>query len=190
MLRIILVRHGVTTWNLEDRRSGHTDIPLADEGVEQAKRTAERLYGETPCAIWTSDLQRAWKMAAMIAKPHNLISIQTPLLRERCHGSLEGLHRVEIDGKDVGADNSIGAETPEDVWDRTISVRQQIQMKYHHGTIILVGHGGPIRMLICDALGLPMEKRGHFRVDNASVSLIEYADTFAYLTKLNDTNHL
>lgn len=195
MLRLLMVRHGVTIWNAEDRRSGHTDIPLTETGIEQARRVAQRLRNERIDAIWTSDLERAWKTAEIIAEPHQLIPIRTPLLRERCHGQLEGLTRVEIDGKDTVSEaalknNDHGAEELADVWDRVIMARQHIREKHTNGTVLLVGHYGPMRMLICDAIGVAMDVRGRFRLENASLSTIEYTEDFSYLRLLNDTGHL
>jgi probable phosphoglycerate mutase len=61
--RIIAIRHGETTWNVDTRIQGHLDIPLSANGRWQAERLAEALRDEPIQAIYASDLARAWETA-------------------------------------------------------------------------------------------------------------------------------
>src|SRR5438445_11535878 len=81
-LRLYLVRHGTTSWNREGRLQGHTDISLAEEGIRQAERIADRLASLTVDAVWSSDLSRASGTADAIAQRHGLDVRTTCLLRE------------------------------------------------------------------------------------------------------------
>src|SRR5579871_641611 len=96
MLRLYIVRHGETEWNRDGRVQGHTDVPLSGEGIEQARRVAERLSREPISAVWSSDLARALDTARAIAAPHDLEVHSTPLLRETMLGEWEGLTEPEI----------------------------------------------------------------------------------------------
>lgn len=93
--RIILLRHGETVWNRENRIQGHLDTPLSDAGVAQAEALAQRLAGESFAALYSSDLGRAHETARRIAtRTHHQVILE-PGLRERNLGILQGLTRVE-----------------------------------------------------------------------------------------------
>ena len=66
MIRLILVRHGQTDYNLENRYCGFSNPPLNEKGLWQAKRLAERLRGLKIDKVYTSDLQRARQTAELI----------------------------------------------------------------------------------------------------------------------------
>ena len=67
MRRLVIWRHGRTTWNAEHRFQGQSDVPLDAVGVEQARRAAVELAALKPSVIVSSDLQRARDTAAALA---------------------------------------------------------------------------------------------------------------------------
>jgi broad specificity phosphatase PhoE len=96
MLRVLLVRHGQSEWNLSGRWQGQADPPLTDLGRTQA-RSAARALG-TVDAIWTSDLQRAAETAAIVSAELGVGPVVIdPDLRERDAGEWSGLTRDQID---------------------------------------------------------------------------------------------
>lgn len=96
MIRLILVRHGVTEWNQAGRYQGHQDVPLSEMGREQARRLAARLRAEMITAAYSSDMQRA-RETASIALGERGVPIQTtPALREMAFGAWEGLTAREV----------------------------------------------------------------------------------------------
>ena len=95
--RILLARHGATTLSVEDRFAGSSDVPLSDEGVEQARRLGERLKAEPIAAVYCSDMHRAMRTADAIARPHGLPLITRPALREIDHGQWEGLVHQDVE---------------------------------------------------------------------------------------------
>jgi broad specificity phosphatase PhoE len=206
-LRLYIVRHGVTAWNREWRMQGHTDIPLDAEGVEQARRIAERLSAEPrpPQAVWSSDLARARQTAEAIAAPLGLAVQTTPLLRETMLGAWEGLTRAEIEARgdaeqlarylqDSIRHRPPGGETLEAAWERMVGIVTEIRRQHPQGQVAIVGHGGSLRVLLCEALDAPLRSLPRFQLDNASLSVIEqYGDSvnpLRRLTLLNDTSHL
>lgn len=102
--RILLVRHGQSTWNAERRWQGQADPPLTDEGVAQARSAIAALGTAGPFAgVACSTLERATRTAELLAEGLGLTA-PTPDagLMERCAGDWEGLTRAEIDERYPG----------------------------------------------------------------------------------------
>ncbi len=201
MLRLLLVRHGETDWNLQMRFQGQTDVDLNARGVEQAEAVAHRLRNEPLQAIYSSDLRRAMQTAQIIARHHDLRPIADTDLRELSYGVWEGMSREEILAsewaelfekyrKDSLRYRPPGAEYPEQILERSRRVLHRIRHEYHEGTVCIVGHGGSLRALICVALSAPLETFRRMRLDNASLSAIECRDDWMWVSLINDTCHL
>jgi alpha-ribazole phosphatase/probable phosphoglycerate mutase len=206
-LRLYLVRHGITDWNQAMRMQGHSDIPLNDEGRGQAKRIAARLASlDLPIeAIWSSDLSRARQTAETIAAPFDLPVKVTPLLREIMLGDWEGLNQEEIEargdgellrqyrGSPAGA-RPPGGETLAQTWERMMQARSEIGEAHPEGNIVVVGHGGSLRALLCAALDAPVASMIRFSLENASLSVLEQTRTSESciwrVRCVNDTAHL
>ncbi|MBQ9644824.1 MAG: histidine phosphatase family protein [Prevotella sp.] len=90
MTTLYLVRHGETVDNARQIMQGQTQGQLNDEGRRQAEKLAKRLAGEHFDAIIASDLRRAVQTAEILALPHALGVVTTPLLRERDWGDFTG----------------------------------------------------------------------------------------------------
>ena len=96
MRRILLARHGETSWNAIGRLQGHTDIELNEVGRDQALRLAQRLASAGVSEVWTSDLARARQTGEIVAAKLGLATPQVDReLRERHFGVFEGLTRDE-----------------------------------------------------------------------------------------------
>lgn len=206
-LRFYLVRHGVTAWNREMRMQGHTDIPLDEEGLQQAALIGARFAGEPrpPQAVWSSDLLRARQTAEAIAAPLGLAVQTTELLRETKLGEWEGLTRDEIQarGDAVQLANYLrdslryrppGGETLEAAWERMLEAMALIRGEHKQGEVAIVGHGGSLRVLLCDALEAPISSMQRLWLDNTSVSILEeWGDNpnrRRRVLTVNDTSHL
>src|ERR1051326_8658801 len=97
--RLLLVRHGESTWNSERRIQGQLDPPLTPHGFEQAKLLAERLTGRRVAGFYCSDLARAHQTAEVLAQAVDVEPTPEPGLREVALGEWEGKTREElIDG--------------------------------------------------------------------------------------------
>ena len=101
--RIIAIRHGETTWNVDGRIQGHLDIPLNDVGLWQADQAAKALADESIAAIYSSDLQRAFVTAQAVAKVSNLTLNADPGLRERSFGDYQGQTFKQVEAADPDA---------------------------------------------------------------------------------------
>lgn len=99
MTSLILIRHGQSVWNAENRFTGWTDVDLSDKGVLEAKEAGEELRKQRIDVVHTSDLIRA-KRTAEIVMGANAASgeVETKSdwrLNERNYGSLQGLNKAE-----------------------------------------------------------------------------------------------
>jgi 2,3-bisphosphoglycerate-dependent phosphoglycerate mutase len=92
---VILMRHGESTWNAEDRFAGWVDVPLTDHGRDQA-RAVGRLFaarGQVPGAVYTSDLRRAVETAELVTGRPGWPQLRQ--LNERHYGALQGRRRAD-----------------------------------------------------------------------------------------------
>jgi len=96
MIRLLLVRHGVTEWNQAGRWQGQQDIPLGELGRRQAAQLGDRLQSEAIDAVYTSDLARARETAAVALAGRDVPVEEAPMLREMSFGAWEGLRYDEI----------------------------------------------------------------------------------------------
>ena len=90
--RIIAIRHGETSWNVDTRIQGHLDIPLNDMGQWQAQRAGQALADEPFSAIYSSDLQRALVTAQAIGQATGCPVQPDTGLRERFLGKIGRAH--------------------------------------------------------------------------------------------------
>lgn len=98
-VEVFIFRHGETDWNREGRFQGHTDIPLNNNGIQQAHLLALEIQKLKPEIMITSDLSRA-KQTAQIANAHLALPLfESAMLRECRLGEPEGLLRSEINQK-------------------------------------------------------------------------------------------
>ncbi|QEV47453.1 histidine phosphatase family protein [Streptomyces vinaceus] len=162
--KIVLWRHGQTSWNLERRFQGSTDIELTDTGVAQARRAARLLASLKPVAIVASDLRRASATAAELAAVTGLPVAHDAALRETYAGEWQGLTHEEIIAK-YGEQYAAwkrgepvrrgGGELETEVADRAAPVVLEHAGRLPDGgTLVVVSHGGTIRTTIGRLLGL------------------------------------
>jgi 2,3-bisphosphoglycerate-dependent phosphoglycerate mutase len=98
MPTLVLVRHGQSQWNLENRFTGWVDVPLTEQGEKEAHRAGQLLKGSKFDIAFTSDLQRAQKTLAIVLQEigqPNLPIFKNEALNERHYGALQGLDKAE-----------------------------------------------------------------------------------------------
>ncbi|MFQ3549257.1 MAG: histidine phosphatase family protein [Armatimonadota bacterium] len=199
MIRLYLVRHGETEFNLEGRIQGHNDSPLTELGVLQAKAIAKRLSGFSFDAIYSSDLGRTIQTANEIASYHDNEIISEPLLREMNHGVLQGLTREDIDikyprHKNPWRENRTMRVPKAEKWEEVIArcekfLSKVISKHQDNSHILVVGHGGSLRGLIIAACGLPTSFWRVVYFANCGFSVLDIGD-MPKIQCLNDTSHL
>ena len=95
MPKLILVRHGQSLWNVEDRFTGWVDVPLTEKGVDEALSAGKRLKGTSVDVAYTSGLQRAQRTLDLILEgmETTVPIIRDGALNERHYGDLQGLNK-------------------------------------------------------------------------------------------------
>ena len=159
-MRLLLVRHGQTSWNDSGRAQGHTDIPLDPTGLDQAEKLAEALEDYPFDRILTSDLSRSFQTAKAVADACG-VPLETRLdLRERCFGEWEGLpfgtvtknihQRAEGLGISAQEVRPPGGESFQDVWDRLDPLERALRKS--EDTTAVVSHGGALSIVLAKLL--------------------------------------
>jgi 2,3-bisphosphoglycerate-dependent phosphoglycerate mutase len=95
--RLVLVRHGQSLWNLENRFTGWVDVPLTEKGRDEARTAGERLRGMRFDVAYTSTLQRAQETLALLTETAGMTlpTIRDEALNERHYGDLQGLNKAD-----------------------------------------------------------------------------------------------
>ncbi|SMC63393.1 2,3-diphosphoglycerate-dependent phosphoglycerate mutase [Polynucleobacter kasalickyi] len=120
MKQLVLIRHGESAWNLENRFTGWVDVDLTQTGIDQATESGKKLLsaGFTFDVAYTSVLRRAIETLWLVQKEMNLMWIPTVhswRLNERHYGALAGLNKAET-AEQYGADQV-------HIWRRSYDVR-------------------------------------------------------------------
>ncbi len=197
---MILVRHGQSTWNREHRIQGQLDPPLSDEGRRQAELLGRRLAGRRLTGFYASDLKRAFETAQAIGAVIGLDPEPIPGLREIYLGEWEGLRTVEIAERFPEAwarwseepdwDVVPGGEGAARFETRVMGALDAIRDSHAHGDVLVVTHGGVIQVALHRVVGRPSHGLFPFKIQNASISVIEHGDGRMVVAGSNDVGHL
>jgi probable phosphoglycerate mutase len=178
-----LVRHGESTWNAAGLAQGHCDqARLTRRGVRQAWDVAGRLGGRPVGALYVSDLHRALATAAPLASVLGLAMARDTRLRERCLGDLEGAATAAVTPALSGiSENRVvdpdarppGGESLRDFYRRVAGFVADLASRggglAGRGEIVVVAHGGTLRMLTACLRGVPVGQMGWEPLGNAAI---------------------
>lgn len=200
MSKLLLARHGDTRLNSARMFVGHTDAELSVLGRRQVKRLRDRLTAERIDVIYSSDLKRAVATAETIASRHHLDVITCPELREINYGKVEGLTFEEIkrlypDVAELCAEWNLQLEFPDgesfdELKQRVSKFLDRLKQHTPEQTILIVAHGGPLRLMVCHLLGMDLRHWRQIHIDLASLSIVDTYPEVAIISLLNDTSHL
>lgn len=192
--RVLFVRHGETAWNQIKRIQGHIDVPLAESGLAQARRLANRLAraaaaGEPIDAIYSSDLARAQQTARPTATALGLPVTLAEGLRERAYGVFQGHDSTEIAARFPDAyarwqtrDPGFvpeGGESSRMFYHRVGHAIEAIVAAHPGGRIACVTHGGVLDCIYRRARALPLDAPRDYPLLNASINTVEFDDAGA-----------
>ncbi len=165
MARLVLLRHGESQWNLENRFTGWVDVPLSPKGIEEAKQAGEKLRGLTFHRAFTSVLTRANETLRLVLEAIGQTTIpieKDKALNERMYGELQGLNKAETAKKYGDAQVKIwrrsydvkppGGESLKDTAERALPYYEKMikPCLVKGETIIIAAHGNSLRALVME----------------------------------------
>ena len=186
MTRLILIRHGQSLANEQDRFAGQTDVPLTELGKMQARCAAEYIIKrEKIDKIYSSDLQRAHDTAFPVSELTGLPINDVKGLREICAGVWEGRLVSEIIREyekefDTWRNDFSNARLPEgesvrEVYERVVPFVKQLAKENDGLTLFLASHATPVRAVECNSRGWGWERMADVPfVNNSAMSIFEY----------------
>jgi probable phosphoglycerate mutase len=200
LTNFILVRHGQTGWNKQERFRGWVDVDLDDEGIKQAKAAAQRVVRWQVDAVYSSPLKRAMSTAQVIAKHFNVPVTPLDGITDMNFGDWQGLaiqearekfpeqfdfwlnspHRLQIPG----------GETLEDVRRRAVATIEELAARHEDDTIAVVTHRVVCKVLLLSLLGLNNSHFWQIAQDTTAVNAFEIYEGRTAVTLINDTCHL
>ncbi|ACR80612.1 MULTISPECIES: histidine phosphatase family protein [Kosmotoga] len=202
-MRVYIVRHGSTEWNLTGKWQGSSDVPLSAIGIRDATLTANFLADKVESieAIYSSDLSRAAETAEIIGERFGKPPIKMKELRECRMDLWSGLKIEEIlekYGKEfqewrTNPDAEIpDTESLNQVQKRAVRAFKTITSSLSdESNIIIVSHALWIRLLLCRVLNIPIQQHRKFNLWNCSVTILDYDSRFGWVVDtLNYYFHL
>ncbi len=203
MPRIILVRHGKTVWNAEGRYQGKMDIPLNEEGREQARRVGEALKDFPIKAVFSSPLSRCIDTAREIARHHGLEVQSEEGFKEIDHGEWEGMLASEVEERypellklwrtKPAEVQMPGGESLKDVYDRAVEAFEKVVSRFSpEDLIVIVGHDATNKVIMCHLLETDLNKFWAFKQANCGITVLEYepGNRHVVVHVANATGHL
>ena len=196
---IILIRHGETEWNSQQRMQGHSNSDLSSVGQAQIQALGQWMKNVPFDLIYSSDSLRAKQTAEAITQfsGHELkIDLR---LREKNLGVFEGLTSEEARErhpevfrlfKTAGSKYVIDeGESTQQLQDRALEIVNEIRIKHPEERVLLVTHGGFIRVVMKHSLGLSLETPTRFLIRNTGVFRLVWEDKWL-VSQMGGVSHL
>jgi 2,3-bisphosphoglycerate-dependent phosphoglycerate mutase len=173
MARLVLLRHGESQWNLENRFTGWVDVPLSPRGIQEAQHAGEKLRSFKFDRAFTSVLARANETLRLTLEAIGQTGIpieKDKALNERMYGELQGLNKDETAKKYGEAQVKIwrrsydvrppGGESLQDTAERVLPYYERAIKPYllNGETILIAAHGNSLRALIMELEQLSREQ--------------------------------
>jgi len=201
MTTVILVRHGQTAWNVNERFRGQEDVPLDEVGVRQAQLTAERIARQwAPAAVYCSPLSRARVTAETIGKRCGVVAQVDRMLSDIDYGSWQGLTPEEARRRyprqmrrwQSGSRWACppGGEPLRAVQRRCLDAVLNIAWRHPEDVVVAVAHTVVNRLVLLGALGVGLRHFWHIGQDPCAVNVVEIEKRSFTLQSVNDTCHL
>lgn len=200
MADIVLIRHGSTAWNEQERFRGLAEIELSETGKQQAIATAERIASLPVSEIYTSPIGRALETARIIASPLNLKVKSLPALGDINFGELQGLSFPEAEAKYSKIYSQWqhspqlvkfpGGESLTEVRIRASNALDEIIQTLTEETVVLVSHRVVIGLLIAHYLGLEDSQFRQIEQKPCAINIFQKQKNHFYAILLNETCHL
>lgn len=191
MATLVLIRHGESQWNLENRFTGWVDVPLSQKGEQEARAAGEKLRAFRFDCAFTSVLSRAKETLRLVLETIGQPTIpvqENQALNERMYGELQGLNKAET-AKKYGEEQvkiwrrsfdvrPPGGESLKDTAERVLPyfekhIRPELQM---NKAVLVVAHGNSLRSLVMHLDHLSREQVLELNIPTGAPLLYEFDD--------------
>ena len=176
---IILIRHGETEWNSQLRMQGHSNSALSEVGRGQIQALGEWMKNVSFDHIYSSDSLRARQTAEAITQYSGDTLQFDQRIREKNLGVFEGLTSIEARErhpeiyllfKTGGANYVIDeGESTQQVLDRALEFIEEIRLRHPEQRVVMVTHGGVVRVLMKHTLGISLDAPTSFLIKNTGI---------------------
>jgi alpha-ribazole phosphatase len=193
--RLVLLRHAETDESARGRCYGRLDVGLSAEGRRRSEELGAALEAAPLAAVYSSPLSRALETAAAVASPHGLAPVVDDGLAEIDFGELEGLAYEEIqagwaelyrDWMERPAQVTFpGGESYADLRRRVLSALAGIRRRHEGDSVVVVAHGGVVRVVLADVLELTDGAIFRFGLDCGGVTVVDWVDGGASVRAVN-----
>lgn len=199
---LLVLRHGEV--HADDARGlyGQMDVRLSDRGIDQSRRTGLALRQYPISAVYASDLIRARYLGTEIARHHGLRPQVSQLIRERHFGDWQGLPWSQVEAiypaeaarynRDRFTVRAPGpSESFQDVQRRVALFLREVLPRHAGRTVAIACHSGPLRIILSEALGMPLESIFSFDQDYCCLNQVDVYPTGRVRVRMvNSTEHL
>jgi len=196
---IILIRHGETEWNSQKRMQGHSNSDLSEVGRGQIQALGELMKNVSFDHIYSSDSLRTSQTAEAITQ-HSGHTLQfDQRIREKNLGVFEGLTSTEAKErhpevyrlfKTAGANYVIDeGESTQQLLERALEFIEEIRLRHPQERVVMVTHGGVVRVLMKHALGLSIDAPTRFIIKNTGIFGLIWNENWL-VTQMGGVSHL
>lgn len=198
MPQLVIIRHGQSQWNLENRFTGWVDVPLSTKGEQEARSAGDKLKGFVFDVAYTSALQRAQNTLQLVmeAAGHPKIEVvKNAALNERMYGDLQGMDKAETAAK-YGDEQVLiwrrsfdiappGGESLKDTAARVIPYYEaEIAPLLQAGkNVIIAAHGNSLRALVMHLEKMSPDEILKFEIPTAQPRLYSFDEQMALIDK-------
>jgi broad specificity phosphatase PhoE len=197
---ILLIRHGETDWNREKIFRGTHDVPLNDNGREQARLVEMALRSEKIDVAYTSPLSRAAETARIVLEPQHIEATMHEGLLDLSYGDWTGLKEPDVarqwpeelaEWKAHPHTARIpGGDMLKDVFDRVFNTMEAIARQHVDETVVLFAHRVVNKLLIVGALGLSLDRFPVIIQGNCGINRLKWTESGYLIESINDTSHI
>jgi alpha-ribazole phosphatase len=192
-MKLILIRHGETKGNEDGVYQGTLNLSLSEKGINQCLEVKNKLKNFKVDKVYSSTLKRAFESASIIFNEGNIQIVDD--FREIDFGSWEGLHYRTISMeqkeaydqfiKDYKTFTFPEGENFNHFYNRITKAFSDIAKKNKDKTIAIVAHGGTIKSILCELLGIGQDGFYSINVYHGCYSLVSVYEGIAIIEEIN-----
>lgn len=197
---ILIIRHGETAWNRGKIFRGTCDIPLNENGQQQARLASRSLENVRIDVAYTSPLSRAKETAAIVTEPHGITPVTNDAFIDLDYGEWTGKEESEVIAhwpeeheQWITTPHTVrppGGTTLQEVFDKSFGTMESLAVKHDGKTIAIFAHRVVNKLLVLGALALGLERFPFIIQGNGCINEFERTANGYLVRSINDISHI